>query len=71
MKALVTEVGKITPQFTRAYKYDIVDDEGTILLADQSIDVKPSEAMAEIKLQLDAFIAQYEVEEPTIGTEIE
>lgn len=69
-KAIITQVGDITPLLTRAYKYNIVDGD-TVLLADQSVDVKPSDAAAEIKLKLDAFVTQYEVAEPTIGTEIE
>lgn len=70
MKAIIIEIGQITPLLTRAYKYNIVDGD-TVLLADQSVDVKPSEAAAEIKLKLDAFIAEYEIDTPEVGTEIE
>ena len=71
MKAKITSVSNMTPQLTRVYLYDIVDDDGAVLLSNQSIDVLPSDALVQLKTKLEAFRQQYELDEIKVGTEIE
>lgn len=70
MKVVITNMSEITPQLTRVYSYSILDDKGAALLSNQSIDVMPSDALEQIKSRLDAFKAQYEVNDIQVGMEI-
>lgn len=69
MKIIITEIGKITPQLTKHYVYNIVEGE-EIILANQSLEAKPSEITALLKLKLEAFITEYEIDIVEVGTEI-
>lgn len=69
MKIIIKEIGQITPQLTRFYKYDIVEND-EVLLGDQSIECKPSEAEPRLKSRLEAFQVEYQVDTIEVGTEI-
>lgn len=71
MKVIITNIGNITPQLTRVYLYDIVDDNDLVIMQNQSIDVQPSDAVAQIKNKLELFRQQYEIDELKVGMEIE
>lgn len=69
MKIIITEIRPITPALTRFYKYDIMEND-EVLLGDQSIECRPSEAPTALKAKLDAFQVEYEVNDLEVGAEI-
>lgn len=70
MKIIITQITDITPMLTRQYKYNLVTDEDAVLLSDQSLESKPSEAQATLRNKLDAFRKEYEIDDIEIGMEI-
>lgn len=70
MKAIITEVGEITPQYTRFIRYNICNNKGDVLLSNQSVESRPSQAKLLIKAKLDEFEQEYERVDLEVGMEI-
>ena len=70
MIAKITSKSELTLNLTQHFVFDILDGN-TAILTSQVVEAVPSNAEAEIKSHLDAFVAEYEVSESIeIGTEI-
>jgi hypothetical protein len=70
MKAIITSKSELTLNLTQHFVFDIVDGD-TPILTSQVVEAVPSNAEAEIKSRLDAFVAEYEISQNIqIGMEI-
>ena len=72
MKAIITQKSQLTFNLRQSFVFDIVDDEGEIILASQTVECSPSTAINEIKQKIQAYQEEYErSQELPEGMEIE
>ena len=70
MIAKITSKSELTLNLTQHFVFDILDGN-TVILTSQVVEAIPSNAEAEIKSRLDAFVAEYEVSQDIeVGLEI-
>jgi len=72
MKAIITGKTELKFGLKQMFTFDIVDDDGKVVLSNQSMDCIPSNAVSEIRSEVAKYQAEYEISnELAIGTEIE
>lgn len=72
MRAIITQKSALTMNLRQSFVFDIVDDDGTVLLASQTVECSPSTAVTEIKQKIQSYQEEYErSQELPEGTEIE
>jgi len=69
MKIIITEISQITPQLTKHYRYNVVDEEN-IVLENQTLESKPTDAENILRSKLEDFNTQYLAESLQVGMEI-
>lgn len=62
MKAKIIAKTELHPDLTRHYTFDIIDDNDEVVIANQSVQSKPSEAVTTIQGRVAEVAAQYEAE---------
>jgi hypothetical protein len=62
MKAKITAKTDLQPDLTRYYTFDVIDDNEEIIMRNQSVQCRPSEAAATIQGKVAEVAAQYEAE---------
>lgn len=72
MKAIITGKSELRmSDLTRDYTYNIVDDEGKVILSDQTIIEHPSEVVANIQQKVAEYQTVYEDENDVeVGQEV-
>lgn len=61
MKAKIKDKSQLTLQLKQYFTFDILSDEGEVLLADQTIEVTPSNAIEDIRKKLSEYQTEYEL----------
>lgn len=71
MKAIITQKSELEINLTKFYTFDIVDDDGSVILSSQVIQCRPSEATDSIKAKVAAFESEYEQDaDIEVGSEV-
>lgn len=60
MKAIIRQKSGLTLNLTQHFTFDILDDDDTVILASQSIEAVPSNAVNEIKARVQAYQEEYQ-----------
>ena len=72
MKAIIKQKSELSLSLKQSFVFDILDDEGEILLSSQTVECSPSTAITEIKQKVQAYQEEYEKsQELPEGMEIE
>lgn len=72
MKAIITQKSELSLNLKQSFVFDILDDEGEVLLSSQTVECSPSTAITEIKQKVLAYQEEYEKsQELPEGLEIE
>jgi len=61
MKAKIKDKSQLTLQLKQYFTFDILSDEGEVLLADQTIEATPSNAIEDIRKKLSEYQTEYEL----------
>lgn len=71
MKARITQKSGLSLNLKQSYTFDILGDDGEVLLPSQTIECSPSNCADEIRTKLTAYAEEYEKsQEIEEGTEI-
>lgn len=62
MKAKITAKTELSPELTRYYTFDVIDDNDNVILPNQSVQSRPSEAVVTIQSRVAEVATQYEAE---------
>ena len=72
MKAKITGKSELSLDLTQHFTFDILSDDGQLILASQSVKTSPSTAVQDIKAKVLAYQEEYEKsQELPEGMEIE
>lgn len=61
MRAIITQKSELSLSLKQSFVFDILDDEGEVLLSSQTVECSPSNAVNEIKQKLQAYEEEYEL----------
>lgn len=72
MKAIITERSELNwATLTRKYKFDVLTDDGEMVLPSQEIEARPREVVADLQLKIAEYQAAYEeANDVEVGTEV-
>lgn len=72
MKAKITQKSELSMNLRQSFVFDILDDDGEVLLSSQTVECSPSTAITEIKQKVQSYQEEYEKsQELPEGLEIE